>query len=133
MKILKHQQKAAKGFSLIEVMFALFLVVMVIGIASKVASNATRNTTLVKESTFARWVALNQLDLYQMAVETGSTEPPVSGEEVMGNTTWRWEREVLPSNAAILLEVRMHVYASDSRSDEPVVTVKGYIKADSNL
>lgn len=120
-----------KGFSLIEVMFALFLIVMVIGIATEVAGNSVRNVTSLKESTFARWVGLNQLDMYKVEVAQGTRTVGVGfdeGESEMGNMQWRWVREVGGSSSADLLEMKVSVYReSDSSDDDPVITVKGYI------
>lgn len=118
------------GFSLVEVMFALFIIVLVIGIASQVAANSARNAQILKEATLARWVALNQLDLYRMAKDNDSLEPPSEGEEEMGNIPWRWVREVKPSNADILIEVRVSVFHGNNPTDtEPVAVVKGYIRS----
>ena len=120
-----------KGFSLIEVMFALFLIVMVIGIATEVAGNSVRNVTSLKESTFARWVGLNQLDMYKIEVAQGTRTVGVGideGESEMGNMQWRWVREVGGSSSADLLEMKVSVYReSDSSGDDPVIIVKGYI------
>ncbi|MEZ5448232.1 MAG: type II secretion system minor pseudopilin GspI [Thiolinea sp.] len=121
-----------RGFSLVEVMFALFIIVLVIGIAAEVAGNSVRNVTLMKESTFARWVALNQLELYKIEIAQGTSQPGAggSGEEEMGNMQWRWVREVSNSGSADLLEVRVSVYREDDPgSAEPVITMKGYIPA----
>ncbi|MGB1258187.1 MAG: type II secretion system minor pseudopilin GspI [Thiolinea sp.] len=120
------------GFSLVEVLLALFLVAMVIGIASEVAGNSVRNVTSLKESTFARWVALNQLDGYKIEIAQGATPSAGgdSGEAEMGNMSWRWVREVTTSGSDALLEVRVTVFRADDRSDEdPVMMVKGYIPA----
>lgn len=124
-----------KGFSLVEVMFALFLVALVIGIASKVAGNSVRNTTSLKESTFARWVALNQIDLYKIELAQGKAVPSVGnnavGESEMGNMEWRWEREVRASSSADLLEIRVDVFRTDNgNDDEAVITMKGYVAAE---
>lgn len=126
----KRTRQLSAGFSLVEVMFALFLIVLVIGIASQVAGNSVRNANSLKESTFARWVALNQLDLYQMSANAGKAEGSGSGEEEMGGIPWRWVREVNPSSSEILLEVKVVVYhGGDSTDEEPVATVKGYVSA----
>lgn len=118
------------GFSLVEVMFALFIIVLVIGIASQVAANSARNAQILKEATLARWVALNQLDLYLMARDNDSPEPPSEGEEEMGNIPWRWVREVNLSSADILIVVRVSVFHGDNSTDtEPVAIVKGYIRS----
>nr|CAA6827824.1 MAG: Type II secretion system protein I [uncultured Thiotrichaceae bacterium] len=127
----KCQHSKNKGFSLIEVMFALFLIVMVIGVATEVAGNSVRNATSLKESTFARWVGFNQLDMYKIEVAQGARVVGVGideGEAEMGNMQWRWVREVGGSNSADLLEMKVSVYReADSRDDDPVITVKGYI------
>lgn len=127
-----HQmQRSSAGFSLIEVMFALFLIVLVIGIATEVAGNSVRNVTSMKESTFARWVGLNQIELYKIEVAQGSRVVGVgfdTGEAEMGNMQWRWERDVGGSNSADLLEMKVAVYRQeDSSDDDPVIVVKGYI------
>ncbi len=124
-------RKNSKGFSLIEVMFALFLIVMVIGIATEVAGNSVRNVTSLKESTFARWVGLNQLDMYKIEVAQGKRVVGVGideGESEMGNMRWHWVREVGSSNSPDLLEMKVSVYReADSRDVDPVIVVKGYI------
>lgn len=120
------------GFSLVEVLFALFIIALVIGIASQVAANSVRNAQLLKEATFARWVGLNQLDLYQMAVDNNSPEPDMQGEEDMGNMPWRWTRETKPSGADILLEVKVSVFHGNNSADtEPVAVVKSYVRPSS--
>lgn len=126
----KHTQI---GFSLVEVLFALFIITLVIGIASQVAANSVRNAQILKEATFARWVGLNQLDLYQMAVDNNSPEPASEGEEEMGNIAWRWLRETSSSNSEILLEVKVSVFHRDNSTDtEPVAVVKAYVRPPSS-
>ena len=125
--------KTNAGFSLVEVMFALFLVALVIGVASEVAGNSVRNVTSMKEATFARWVALNQIDTYK--IERAQAGPngvmpadTAEGETEMGNMQWRWERELVASNSTDLRELRVTVYRTDNDADdEPVITVKGYV------
>lgn len=110
-------------------MFALFIIVLVISMAAQVAANSARNAQLLKEATFARWVGLNQLDLYQMAADNGTTEPAADGEEEMGNIPWRWVREVSPSSSEILLEVKVSVFHGNNSTDtEAVSVVKAYVQ-----
>lgn len=121
---------AQTGFSLVEVLLALFIISLVIGIASQVAANTVRNAQILKETTFARWVGLNQLDLYQMAVDNNSPEPAAEGEEEMGNIPWRWQRQTSPSSADSLLEVKVSVFHGEHSTDtEPVTVVKAYIRS----
>lgn len=128
MRKAKHAHSQT-GFSLVEVMFALFIIALVIGIASQVAGNSVRNAQILKEATFARWVGLNQLDLYQMAIDNNVTEPSTEGEEDMGNMPWRWSREIKPASSDILLEVKVSVFHGDNSTDtEPVAVVKAYVR-----
>ncbi|MCB1620644.1 MAG: type II secretion system minor pseudopilin GspI [Thiothrix sp.] len=116
----------ARGFTLIEVLMALFLIALVIGVASKVAGNSVRNMTLVRETTFARWVALNQLALYRITRQTGEAAG-TEGEEEMGNLQWRWVIEPDETTAEILKGVKVSVYRAEAAFDsDPLVTIKGF-------
>ena len=124
------QRKHGAGFSLVEVLMALFLVAMVIGIASQVAGNSVRNASSLKESTFARWVALNQIESYKIEIAQGAIASPGSdsGEAEMGNSEWRWLREVSNSSSDTLLEIKVTVFrAEDSSEENPIITMKGYV------
>ncbi len=124
------RQKPERGFSLLEVMFALFLVAVVIGMTTQVASNSVRNATALKESTFARWVALNQLELYKMQVASGNNAGgDDQGEDEMGDLSWRWVRAVKQSSTTELLEVKVSVYPVEGGDeDSPVASAKGYVQ-----
>ncbi|HPE61604.1 MAG: type II secretion system minor pseudopilin GspI [Thiothrix sp.] len=120
------RNRRTRGFTLIEVLMALFLIALVIGVASKVAGNSVRNMTLIRETTFARWVALNQLELYRIARQTGEAAG-TRGEEEMGNMQWRWVIEPDDTTAEILKGLKVSVYrADDDFNSDPVVTVKGF-------
>ena len=103
----RHLSPARKsnGFSLVEVLMALFLIALVIGVATEVAGNSVRNASSLKESTFARWVALNQIESYKIEVAQGAIVSPGadSGEAEMGNMEWRWLREISNSASDTLL------------------------------
>lgn len=128
----RSQRCQHAGFSLVEVLLALFLIAMVIGIASEVAGNSVRNVSSLKESTFARWVALNQIESYKIEIAQGAiaSSGSDSGEAEMGNMEWRWLREVNNSSSDTLLEIRVTVFrAEDSSEENPIITVKGYVPA----
>jgi len=129
-KTAHRDQKAHKssGFSLLEVLVALFIVATVIAMATKVASNSVRNARLMKESTFAQWVALNELDRYQIKLASGQREGYGEGEAEMGDMTWRWVREIKPSNSSDLVAVTVSVYHDDDLAEEePVAAAKVYV------
>ncbi len=130
MKKTDRSSTQSAGFSLLEVMMALFIVALVIAAVSKVALNSTRNARLMKESTLAHWVALNELDRYQIDLALGKAGGASEGEEEMGNMSWHWVREVKPSSSSDLMEVKVSVYHIDDRSEEEAVaTAKAYVPA----
>lgn len=115
---------STRGFSLIEVMMALFLIALVIGVSSSLAGNALRNANELTDATLARWVALNQVTEAQLMspLKTGTTD----GKETMGQLEWRWQRDIQPSQDESLLEINIKVFRATSTSETPVATVKGY-------
>ena len=121
----------SEGFSLVEVLLALFMIALVIGVASEVTGHTVRNISSLQSSTFARWVALNQIESYKIEIAQGTAIASAgadSGEAEMGNREWRWLREVSNSSSDTLLEVKVMVFhADDQTEEEPIVTVKGYV------
>lgn len=85
--------RAARGFTLIEVVVA--LAVLAIGMTAVLhsASQAAHAGTFLKQRTIAHWVASNRAAEYSINREwpdPGTT----SGTETMADQTWRWEAEV---------------------------------------
>lgn len=123
-----NSARAQQGFSLLEVLLALFIVALVIGMATQVAGTSIRNTTMLQETTFARWVGFNQIEMYK--IKKANNETPAAqeeGDEEMGNMTWHWVREVGNSSAADIAEIKVKVYREGQQNDQdPVATVKGY-------
>lgn len=113
-----------RGFSLIEVMMALFLIALVIGVSGRLAGNALRNANELTDVTMARWVALNQITDAQLMspLKLGKA----SGKEKMGQLEWRWQRELQPSQDESLIEISVQVFRADVASDVPVATARGY-------
>lgn len=119
------------GFNLLEVLLALFIVALVIGMATQVVGTSIRNTTAMQESTFARWVGFNQIEWYKIKKANSEVLPALEeGEEEMGNMKWHWVREVGNSSAADIAEIKVKVYREGKQGDEdPVAVVKGYTEA----
>lgn len=84
-----------QGFNLIEIMFALLLLGLVITVSVETSSGDFAAYNRTKDTTLARWVALNQLVLAQ----TGKGFPALGkaeGKAEMGDKTWQWRQEILP-------------------------------------
>ncbi|MEB4592165.1 type II secretion system minor pseudopilin GspI [Candidatus Thiothrix sp. Deng01] len=83
-----------RGFNLIEIMFALLLLGLVIAVSVETSSGDFASYQRMKDSTLARWVALNQL----AQTQTGKGFPALGkadGKAEMGGMDWTWRQEIL--------------------------------------
>lgn len=83
-----------RGFNLIEIMFALVLLGLVIAVSVETSSGDLAGYNRARDTTLARWVALNQL----AEVQTGRREFPPLGESAgkaeMGGFSWQWQQVI---------------------------------------
>ena len=92
--------KKNTGFTLLEVMVALFIVAVALGGAIKVIGNASQNAARLADRTFANWVALNQMAELRIKGEwprVGETK----GEQEMSGRTWSWLQK--PSKQTMII------------------------------
>lgn len=74
------------GFTLLEVMVALFILAVTTGALSRMASQATRNSYQLEIRQHASWVAQNQLALILLG-----TESSLDGETAFAGQTFYWK------------------------------------------
>jgi general secretion pathway protein I len=111
------------GFTLIEVLVALFIVSLgmlgVIEAVSQTAGNATR----MRDRTIAHWVAMNRLTEVRL-----QQQPPniakTSDEVEMAGRRWRWTMEV--SETAVETMRRIDISVAEADSDRTVATLTGF-------
>ena len=97
------------GFNLIEIMFALLLLAPVVTVSVETSSGDFAAFTRMKDSTFARWVALNQVAL----VQTEKTFPSLGKREgtvELGNVTWGWKQEIATTPDTDVRQIRVTVF-----------------------
>lgn len=104
-------KRVQHGFNLIEILFALLLLGLVVSVSLTASSTDVAGFSHQRDSTLARWVALNQIAM----VQTGKPEfPPVGstkGEVQMGRQTWQWQQEIVPvPNELHLRKVKVTVF-----------------------
>jgi general secretion pathway protein I len=83
----------ARGFTLLEVLIALAIVVLSVGALLGAVTSSASNVIYLKDKTVAEWVALNRLAeirISQQMPDKGRR----TGETVMGGMKWQWEEEV---------------------------------------
>lgn len=106
------------GFNLIEIMFALLLLGLVISVSVETSAGDLAAYNRARDSTMARWVAANQLADFQL--QSAGKYPATgknTGEEEMGNASWKWVREVLDTGNDDMRRVQVSVFRKGNDDD----------------
>lgn len=122
-KIIKKKQS---GFTLLEVMVALFIVAVALGGAVKVIGNAASNSTRMIDKTFANWVALNQIAKLRISNEWPKTGEQ-KGDSEMAGRKWAWVQESIKTDDDNIRRIEMSVWLEEDQKSSPFVTVVGFL------
>ncbi|HLD84353.1 MAG TPA: type II secretion system minor pseudopilin GspI, partial [Coxiellaceae bacterium] len=79
------------GFTLIEVLIALFIIAIALAAVIRATNNGIRTAIHVRDTMAAHWVGLNviselQIGAFQLPMDGG----PLRGKSVMENQVWQW-------------------------------------------
>ena len=116
-----------KGFTLLEVMVALFVVAIALGGVIKVMGTAARNSARLSERTFAQWVALNELAELRIK-KSWPKLGEVKGDQEMVGRKWNWVQKTIKTDDINIKRIELSVWSEGSRSGaDPVATVVGFL------
>ncbi|MFB3058647.1 MAG: type II secretion system minor pseudopilin GspI [Gammaproteobacteria bacterium] len=101
-----------KGFTLIEVMFALLIVALTMGAIVETGGYAARRTFQLTEKTIASWIAQNQVTLYR-AKRTWTSASSKSGSVDMADSEWQWKMKISKTDEPLLRRIDVDVYLRD--------------------
>jgi general secretion pathway protein I len=113
-----------KGFTLLEVMFALIFIAITMGAVIESGANSTMRSSYLKEKTIASWVAQNQIALYR-AKKTWSNISNKSGVDDMAGVDWRWKMKISKTDEPLMRRIDVDVHLGDS--DEISASETGFI------
>ena len=117
----------SKGFTLLEVMVALFVVAIALGGVVKVMGTAARNSARLSDRTFAQWVALNELAELRIK-KSWPRLGEVKGEQEMVGRKWNWVQKTMKTDDANIKRVELSVWATgDRKGADPAATVVGFL------
>ncbi len=114
------------GFTLLEVMVALFVVAIALGGAIKVMGNAAQNTSRLSNKTFAQWVGLNQI----AKLKTTKAWPKFDekkGETEMASRKWKWVQKTIKTEDKNIKRVEVSVTLANDSDPNPFATVVGFL------
>ncbi len=120
-----HRPRTGRGFTLIEVIVALFIIVIVLAALFRQINAVARTSIDLRERTLAQWIALDRL------VELRVNGVPPLGQTSEGildyaNEKWRWQSETLPTANKSLVLIRVHAGLESAPKNTWTATVVGF-------
>jgi general secretion pathway protein I len=117
-------RKSCSGFTLIEVVIALFIVSLSLATVTATMSQMINSAESMRNRTYASWIAQNRIAELRLA-----TAPPEAGasngEVEFANTDWSWRTVVEETGVDDLF--RIDVSVSLAGSDDNIRTVTGFV------
>jgi general secretion pathway protein I len=110
--------KAARGFTLIEVLVALAIVAIGMAAVLEVLTSSANTTVFLQDKTFAQWVALNRVETVRLSgsVPTVGTS---NDELTYAGRSWAWQQKVTSvSQIPGMVQIEVDVRPSDSNAGD---------------
>ncbi|MBU1426861.1 MAG: type II secretion system minor pseudopilin GspI [Gammaproteobacteria bacterium] len=108
-------RKTQAGFTLIEVLVALFILAITMAAVSRTASSGIRHVDALRTHVIADWVAQNRLATHQAR---GDYPAPgiQTGEEEQAGQTYPWREEIIATPNPTMRRIIVDVYAPDDKT-----------------
>jgi general secretion pathway protein I len=115
-----------RGFTLIEVLVALAIAAIGLGAAISVVSNATANSSYLRDRVLASWIASNLLT----EIRIGPNVPDLNhndGTVEYANRKWKWESTVTQTQIDGLRRIDITVRDAEIDGSQPIASMSGFI------
>lgn len=97
-----------RGFTLIEVVVALFVIALGMGALLTTLASSADTVSYLRDKSFAQWIALNRLS--ELRLSTGRPETGVTRDTVeYAGSNWVWQQEISEAGIGGLLRVDVRV------------------------
>jgi len=114
-----HKLKHHSGFTLLEVLVALLIVSVSLGLLIRVAGDSIHGTGNLRDSIIAQWIAENKASEIQLKILPISAGT-LQGSTEMGKRTWYWRIAVAKTPDSYVTKVAVTV--SKTRDHKSPVT-----------
>jgi general secretion pathway protein I len=125
MRLPSTRRRAARGFTLIEVLVALAIVVVGLAALATTANQSARTTTYLREKTLAQWIALNRITETRVSGTLPSEE--TEGEIEYAGRQWRWELERISTAVEGIYRLEARVAPEEAREGSWVGQATGFV------
>jgi general secretion pathway protein I len=101
----------ARGFTLIEVMIAMFVVALGVGALLSTLTASAESVGHLRNKSFAQWVALNRISEVRLSGKKPAVGVTRGTVEEFAGARWSWEQEVTDQGMAGMLRIEVRVAA----------------------
>ena len=121
--LIGHRAWRVPGFTLIEVLVALFIVAIALAALGRTGVQSLRTQSELEQRTFALWVAENRLAELRLSVplQAGSS----SGSSALAGRQWNWRALIQPAPGDSLWRIDVVVVDDDG---QPLFTHVGFVE-----
>jgi general secretion pathway protein I len=102
------------GFTLLEVLVALAVLAIAMGAVIGAATRSINTVALLRDQTFAGWVALNQVSALLLESKPWPEEGSRTGNAELANRVWRWEARFYKTDDPDLRRLELTVRAGEA-------------------
>lgn len=118
--------KPVRGFTLIEVLVALFIVALGIGALLSTLTAAASNVDHLRAKSFAEWVALNRISTVRLTRPLPAAGS-ANGEEEFAGAKWYWRQEVTDTAIQGLRRIEVSVSRTAAEDAPALALAVGFI------
>jgi general secretion pathway protein I len=119
----------SKGFTLVEVLVALVVVVLGLAALMVAVSGTARTSSFLRDKTVAQWIALNRITEVRLNTNKFGANTD-TGELDFANRKWHYDTRYFNTNINSMKRVVVRVYAGDAKTKgNPIAETVGFTSA----
>jgi general secretion pathway protein I len=116
-----RKRRRAAGFTLIEVVVALAIVVIAMAALMSVLSSSAGTVVYLRDKTFAQWVAENQIATTRLTAQSQNQAPQTgdsTGEVDFAGRSWHWQQSISAAELPGMVRIDVSVRPADVKADD---------------